>query len=175
MGLDYQSLDSATRAAMVAEIERDVAAGSLYISPRLTDQGVREWPDLLRSAAETGTDDWLARELSARGLLKSQEESRRNGKSYLKAVPVTAASTLAEGEFNRFYLRGIASRGVAENRQIEIYRGRASSNPRRESAALLGQHLVAGALLTDLREHIGVDSALDLPPGPNSGLTGRLI
>lgn len=69
MGLDYQSLDSATRASMVAEIERDVAADSLYISPRLTDQGVREWPDLLLSAAETGTDDWLARELSARGLL----------------------------------------------------------------------------------------------------------
>ena len=102
-------------------------------------------------------------------------QPRRNGKPYSKAVPANAASTLAEGEFNRFYLRGIASRGVDENRQIEVYRGRPSSTPRRESEALLGQHLVAGALLTDLREHIGVDSALGLPPGPNSGLTGRLV
>ena len=175
MGLDYKSLDTATRTAMVAELERDVEAGSLYISPRLTDAGVREWPDLLRTAAATGTDDGLARELSARGLLKSQEESHRNGRPYSKAVPANAASTLAEGEFNRFYLRGIASRGVDENRQIEVYRGRPSSTPRRESEALLGQHLVAGTLLTDLREHIGVDSALGLPPGPNSGLTGRLV
>ena len=51
MGLDYKSLDTATRTAMVAELERDIEAGSLYISPRLTDQGVREWPNLLRTAA----------------------------------------------------------------------------------------------------------------------------
>jgi hypothetical protein len=88
---------------------------------------------------------------------------------------VTAASTLAEGEFNRFYLRGIARRGLEEGRDIEIYRGRASSNPRPESQALVGQHLSANALLDDLRAHIGVDSTLGLPPGPNSGLTGKLI
>lgn len=175
MGLDYRSLDSATRAAMAAEVERDAAAGYMYISPRLTEHGAREWPDLLLAAVETGTDDWLARELSIRGLLKTHEESHRNGKPYSKAVPVTAPSTLAEGEFNRFYLRGIASRGLADNRDIEIYRGRASTIPRPESQALVGQRLAAGALLDDLRAHVGVDSALGLPPGPNSGLTGRLI
>jgi len=175
MGLDYRSLDSATREAMAAEVERDAAARSLYISPRLTEQGANEWPELLLSAVKTGTDDSLARELSTRRLLKTHEESHRNGKPYTKAVPATAASTLAEGEFNRFYLRGIASRGLAENRVIEIYRGRASSRPRPESEALIGERLAAGALLDDLRAHIGVDGALGLPPGPNSGLTGELI
>lgn len=174
MGLDFRNLDPDTRLAMAAEVERDTAAGSLYISPRLTEKGAREWPDLLLSAVAKGTDDSLAAELATRGLLKTQEESHRNGKTFSKAVPATAARTLAEGEFNRMYLRGIASRGVLENREIEIYRGRSSANPRRESQALVGKRLVASSLLDDLRSHIGVDSALGLPPGPNSGLTGEL-
>lgn len=69
MGLDYRNLDSATREAMAAEVERDAAARSLYISPRLTEQGANEWPELLLSAVKTGTDDSLARELSTRRAL----------------------------------------------------------------------------------------------------------
>lgn len=174
MGLDYQNLNPATRQEMAAEVERDIATASLYISPRLTSQGVLQWPDLILSAAKTGTDDGLTQELSTNGLMKSHEESHRNGKPYTKKVPVTAASTLAQGEFNRFYLRGLASRGLRENRDIEIYRGRFSSVPRPESQTLVGQRLAAGPLLQDLRTHTGVDSALGLPPGPNSGLTGKL-
>lgn len=174
MGLDYQDLDAVTRAAMAAEVDRDIATGALYLSPRLTEQGAREWPDLLRAAVTSGTDDGLAQQLISQGLLNTQEQSHRNGKTFWKAVPVTAPATLAEGEFNRMYLRGIAARGVAENRDIEIYRGRYSANPRRESQALEGQRRPADALLEDLRTHIGVDGVLGLPPGPNSGLTGKL-
>lgn len=105
MGLNYQDLDMATRAAMAAEIDRDVETGTLYISPRLTEQGAREWPDLLRAAVTRGTDDGLARQLISRALLHTQEQSHRNGKMFWKAVPVNAPATLAEGEFNRMYLR----------------------------------------------------------------------
>lgn len=174
MGLDYQDLDAATRAAMAAEVDHDVEAGALYISPRLNETGAREWPGLLRTAVASGTDDGLAQQLIDRRLLNAQEQSHRNGKTFWKAVPVNAPVMLAEGEFNRMYLRGIAARGVAENRDIKIYRGRYSANPRRESQALDGQLRPADALLNDLRTHIGVDGALGLPPGPNSGLTGKL-
>jgi hypothetical protein len=33
--------------------------------------------------------------------------SHRNGVPYVKRVPVNAPGILAEGEFNRFYLRGL--------------------------------------------------------------------
>ncbi|WP_455905662.1 hypothetical protein [Microbacterium sp.] len=174
MGLEYRNLDTATRAEMAAEVAMDTAGGSIYLSSRLTEQGAREWPELLLAAVTTGTDDSLAQTLASKGLLKTHEESHRNGKSFTKAVPVTAATTLAEGEFNRMYLRGIASRGVREGRDIEVYRGRQSEKPRSESEALVGQRMAADTLLHDLRTNIGVDVALGLPPGPNSGLTGEL-
>lgn len=175
MGLDYLSLDQDTRASMATEVGLDNSNTSLYVSPRLNPQGVLEWPELLLAAVNSGTDDTLATEIISRGLLKTHEESQRNGTPYIKKVPVTAATTLAEGEFNRFYLRGVAVRGLVESREIEIYRGRESSNPRAESQALVGKRLSAGELLDDLRSHIGVDGALKLPPGPNSGLTGKLV
>lgn len=174
MGLDYRNLDGDTRLQMVGEIDRDIADGVLYYSPRLTEQGVREWPALLLGAAKSGTDDTLAQELTNRGLLNTHEESRRNGKVFLKRVPVTAPQTLAEGEFNRMYLRAVASRGILEGRAVQVYRGRASASPRTESEALVGHSFDPRSLLNDLRAHVGVDVALGLPPGPNSGLTGEL-
>ncbi|WP_400159842.1 hypothetical protein [Arthrobacter sp. BPSS-3] len=175
MGLDYPNLDEATRASMTDEVQFDIANGSLYLSTRLNPQGTREWPDLLLSAVETGNDDSLAAEVVSRELLKSHEESQRNGRPYTKKVPSTAAVTLAEGEFNRFYLRGIAARAVEEGREVEIYRGRESASPRAESQELVGNRLAGADLLNDLRSNVGVDSALKLPPGPNSGLTGKLV
>ena len=92
-------------------------------------------------------------------------------------VPYTAPMTLAEGEFNRFYLRGACLRAASEvsRNMIEIYRARPSVNPRPQSEALIGTRLDPTILLSDLRDHIGVDTALRLPPGPNSGLSGRLV
>jgi hypothetical protein len=44
-------------------------------------------------------------------------------------VPVTAADTLAEGEFNRFYLRGLCRRASAANMaEIEVYRAKEVAN-----------------------------------------------
>ena len=40
---------------------------------------------------------------------------------------------------------------------------------------MLGKRLYAEALLKDLRESVGAEPALDLPPGPNSGLTVRIV
>ena len=175
MGLDYLNLDEITRASMADQVQRDIADGSLYVSARLNPLGIREWPDLLLSAVETGNDDSLAAEVVSRDLLKSHEESQRNGKPYTKKVPSTAAVTLAEGEFNRFYLRGIAARAVDEGREVEIYRGRESASPRSESQDLVGKRLAGADLLNDLRSDVRVDGALNLPPGPNSGLTGKLV
>ena len=41
-----------SRTFMLAEVERDIDHGTLYLSPRLTDRGRIEWPKLLREAVE---------------------------------------------------------------------------------------------------------------------------
>jgi hypothetical protein len=104
-------------------------------------------------------------------------ETRRkpSGGHTIAKVPVTAPLTLAEGEFNRFFARGLCLRatedGIAE---LEVYRARESAQPRAESLLLIGTRLNAAALLEDLRASAGVDTAMRLPPGPNSGLSVRL-
>jgi hypothetical protein len=90
---------------------------------------------------------------------------------------VTAAQTMAEGEFNRYYARGVCIRALAEtgsDATVTVYRARESANARSASVALIGTTPSAAALLEDLRTHIGMDTALRLPPGPNSGLSVHL-
>lgn len=176
MGLNFADLDDATRQHMLAELERDLKTDNLYLGKYLSAAGETEYPKLLREAIESGTDDSLAAALTAPGLFKSHYEKKKPSGGFTNAkVPHTANRTLAEGEFNRFYLRGICLRALAEGtNSIEIYRARASSNPRTESEEMIGTRLNATVLLNDLRVNTGVDLALGLPPGPNSGLSGRV-
>lgn len=174
-GLHYESLDRDTRDYMLSEFELDISLGYLYLSRRFSPVGAAAWPRLLEAALRQGDDESLHQELLSPGMFNQFEQVERNGVMHQKRVPATAAATLAEGEFNRFYLRGVAARAISENRKVEVYRGRLSPNPRRESEALIGQQMDPQALLDDLRSNKGIDTALGLPPGPNSGITGKLV
>jgi hypothetical protein len=102
--------------------------------------------------------------------------SQRNGKPYPKAVPHNAPETLAEGEFNRFYIRAICVIALRRGQtDVEVYRAKDVIKPRPESASKMGSRVDANALLNDLRTSIGVESALGIPAGPNSGLSVRLL
>ena len=86
-----------------------------------------------------------------------------------------AHEMLAEGEFNRFYIRALCLRAIEDGMaQVIVYRAKAVQNARSESERKIGQGVPVEALLRDLRTHPGVDTALGLPPGPNSGLSVRL-
>jgi hypothetical protein len=176
VALELVDLDGVTRQGMIAELEHDLAAGTLYVGKYLTDFGVERYPILLRDAIEGGNDESLIAALSEPAIFATTYQKRKPKGGFSPAkVPYTAPATLAEGEFNRFYLRGLCRRALATDGQaIEIYRARASAEPRRESEAMIGKRLDPTTLLADLREHTGVDTALGLPPGPNSGLSGRL-
>jgi hypothetical protein len=176
MGLRFADLDITTRSYMLAELDHDLQMDKLYVGKYLSEVGKQQYPGLLREAIEGGTDDSLAVALQAPGLfLEMHEKKNPAGGVSLAKVPRTAHETLAGGEFNRFYLRGLCRRVVESGGgNVQIYRARASTNPRRESEAMIGEVLDAAVLLTDLRTSIGVDTALRLPPGPNSGLSGRL-
>lgn len=177
--MNLRDLNDTTRNAMLREVERDVAAGRLYLSPRLTARGRADYPDLLRDAVIHGDPETLAADLSFNNRLATHETAKhpKGGPDIIKAVPATAATTMAEGEFNRFYARGVCVRAIEENgptATVTIYRARESAKPRSASINLIGTTPSAANLLDDLRTHIGMDTALKLPPGPNSGLSIHL-
>ncbi len=176
MGLDYRNLDDMTRSLMISEIELDISKQRLYTSENLTSHGASVYPTLLKDAAAGGTDDSLA--AAIRPLLNSHEKPRHLKSGALSAPPImrsNAHEMLAEGEFNRFYVRALCLRALeSSGGSVEIYRAKAVQHARPESEAKIGTRVSARALLDDLRSHPGVDTALGLPPGPNSGLSVKL-
>lgn len=137
------------------------------MSSRLNALGKTKYPDLLLDAMSKGTWKTLADSITPS--LLSQTELRA-GKPV--KVPVTANTTLAEGEFNRFYMRGVCKYALEQNiHNVKVYRARESLNHRATSDHLIGKMLSAESLLNDLRMNTGCDTALGLPPGPNSGLS----
>jgi hypothetical protein len=89
--------------------------------------------------------------------------------------PITAAQTFAEGEFNRFYIRGLCRRAIEDRiGELVIYRAKEVAKPRRESETRIASKVPAEKLLDDLRGNIGVETALGIPGGPNSGLSVKL-
>ena len=176
MGIRCESIDQKVRAEMLRELEMDMSRGRVYISPRLTPDGVQAWPKLLNDAFANHSDDWIVSALGSQSLLRTTEPRTVKGKTTMAKVPYTAAETLAEGEFNRYYARGLCACVIAEGgTEVEVMRGKQVAVPRPESQMLIGKRLPASRLLDDLRASIGVDTVLGLPPGPNSGLTVRRV
>jgi hypothetical protein len=171
MPLNLIDLDAQTRPFMLDELELDVANGMLYLSPRLSSAGSRDYEQLLRKGLAEQDDAWLADILRSSGRMNEIENTTQGP----RRVPRTAPETLAEGEFNRFYARGLSLRAIKEGvSRLVVYRAKAVSNPRPESEALVGGEIDPRSLLSDLRSNPGCAPAFGLPPGPNSGLSVRL-
>ena len=176
MPLRYANLDDRTRALMLDELDRDVADGTLFHSQRLNARGRECYAALLREAVQLHDDRWLAQRLERDGCLK-QRETRHHLKAGLLdvAVPVTAATTIADGEFNAFYIRAVCRRASEDGSPaVQVYRARRVAGPRPESTAKVGAMVSAEKLLQDLRDSKGVESALGVPSGPNSSLSVML-
>lgn len=155
---------------MLQEVELDIANGNLYMSKRFNNVGTANYPDLLREASQSQNEIWLAGELRCQECMKTHKVTTRG----TSAVPVTAADTFAEGKFNRFYIRGVCARALDEGiEEVFVYRAKAVSEPRPESQMLIGKKKSAKAVLNDLRNSLGVETALGLSR-PNSGLSVRL-
>ena len=173
MALNLTDLEH-VREDMLQELESDLSQDTLYISPRLSEAGTSQYPDLLREAIARHDEDWLAGEIRSRHLLRTHEIRHTKRGQVRAKVPVTAPETLAEGEFNRFYVRGVCCSSLAGGEtEVEVYRAKPVSDPRPESQRKVGSRVAAESLLSDLRTHPGVDTALGIPAGPNSGLSVR--
>lgn len=171
MAFKFENLDSKTRELMLDEVELDIKNGKLYLSPRLSDYGKKQYIQLLKNTILKGNETIFADNLRNQSCLNSSELR----KSKIVRVPVNASETLAEGEFNRYYIRAVCRMVIEDKRGIlEIYRAKQVSTPRLESQLMIGKIVDPDKLLNDLRTNIGVDTVLGLPPGPNSGLSVRI-
>ena len=177
MALHYANLDENTRSFMLSEVDLDLSHEKLYMSPRLNEPGEQNYVSLLKEAIEHHDDAWLAEQLRSRGYMKEDVQRRKRGGEFTTVrVPKNAPDTLSEGEFNRFYARGLCVRVIEEGMdQVEVYQGKPVGKPRPESETMLGERLSAEVLLKDLRESSGVEPALGLQRRTNSGLTVRIV
>ena len=178
MALKYENLDETTRSYMLSEVELDISRDNIYMSPRLNENGEENYVSLLKEAITHHDDAWLVQQLHNQNYMKEYEQRKKQGGGgYTNArVPVNAPEMLSEGEFNRYYVRGLCVRVIEKNMdEVEVYRGKEVSRPRPESQEKIGKKLSANALLDDLRDSVGVDTVLGLPAGPNSGLTIRMV
>jgi hypothetical protein len=174
--LKYEDLDGETRKYMVEEIDMDVASDKIYRSSYLSQRAQGNWPDMIRHAAEQGNDDTLATELRRPGILNSTTTRHTaKGRVIIAKVPYNAAEVMAEGEFNRFFVRGLCRRAIANSiERLQVYRAKPVAIPRPESEARIGHLIDPKAVLIDLRVSQGVETALGIPPGPGSGITVRI-
>lgn len=122
--MEYQHLND-VRDLMLEEAVADIEANILFISPRLNKVGQGDYPTLLVESIRDYDDDWMANELAVRQLLNAYEMSHsRSGTPYTKAIPRNANETLAVGEFNRFYMRGVARLALANgHEEVLVIRG----------------------------------------------------
>jgi|ERR1041384_472173 hypothetical protein len=170
--------DDKIRQFMLNEIDMDVASpNGLNPSKYFTANAMAVYPQLLRDAVRNHDDQWLANSLRQNNCMSATTMRRKPKGGFTQAkVPYTAADTFAEGEFNRFYARALCLAAIeAGITSLQIYRAKAVAVPRSESEAKIGMMITAQSLLQDLRTHQGIDTALGLPPGPNSGLSVRLV
>lgn len=176
MAFVFHDLDQRTRQLMLDEFKLALTQGSLYMSTRLSGAGMIGYPPALAAAMTGGTEATLATAIRAGGFLNQKETSHnKRGQPFPKDVPFDAHETLAEGEFNRFYIRALCLRAQQDGlTHLEIYRAKQVASPRSESRAKIGTMIAVDALLADLRTSTLVEPALGVPAGPNSGLSVRL-
>lgn len=173
MSFNFEQLDADTRRLMLEEVDRAHQTGNIYSSKRFNAAGMTHWVPLQREAAGNHNEHWLAYQVEAQGLMKEYEEARKKLGGYtVKHVPHTAAETLAEGQFNRFYILAIARRALDQGQKtVRVYRAKERADPRPESEALIGSQLSVDELIQELRS---VERSLKHPLlRPNSGLSVR--
>src|SRR5829696_7818295 len=126
MPLHYENLEPVTRRYALEELQRDIDDGSFHASERLRPESLSEYKKLLYEAVRYYDDRWL--EERAEDLVVEHEPRRTRSGGVIEAkVPGMAVRMLTEGDFNRYYMRGVSLRALDEERGVvEVYRARLS-------------------------------------------------
>lgn len=170
MGLNYTQLNETTRRFMMQEW----AQGGHFLHPRLNEAGRARWMSLLRDALQYHTDVWLERELIRRNCFVATEylKSTMGGKTVTRAINrEQIAKALAEGEFNRFYLRGLCLAAKTKGyTHLIVTQGRILPGTVPQGRDYVGAPVEAAPLLQTLRASTfkQIDTALGAPEGLTS-------
>lgn len=151
----FHNLDDKTRKYMREAIEDADRLGNIYYSSRFNEAGRREWLGLLKKAARAHDEKWLAQQVEDNHLMRELEGGRTPRGAYtVKHIPgAAAADTLAEGQFNRFYMLGLSKRARAEGiPELEVYRARETASPRPQSQKLIGTRIPVEEVEDQLRD-----------------------
>lgn len=156
--MHFHNLDNGTRQLMAQELARDIDDNNVYLSSRLTDYGKNRWTDILRGVFAIGSTYLLADCLSENGALDTDETYTRAGQTKRRAMPKNAAETLAHGEFNRYYMRALCLRALADpyrSLALEVCRVKRVQSPREDSQARIGTQVDPAEMLAYLRQMPG--------------------
>lgn len=172
---NFLNLDNTTRPFILEAISEAEQTGQIYNSTRFNSIGTQKWIPLLKEAAQSYNEHWLAYQLEVNGMMKDFENTQKPTGGYTtKHVPHTAAETYAEGQFNRCYMLGLCKRARKEGKtHLEIYRAKQVSEQRPESQALVGTTLSIVEIEAQLKKT--QDSFKSALVRPNSGLSVKLI
>ena len=175
MSLDLANLDLCTRRFMLAELESDVASGTLYRSPQLSEQGQLQYYALLRAAVTSGTEESFAEALCRRQAVLPPGRWQHPREVGPEEALAAATVRLAEREFHRFYIRGLCRRALDQGVQVlEIYRAKPAESGRAPSDAMVGIRVTASSLLEDLSQEFHSWPPHGLPQCRDPGLSVRL-
>ena len=133
------------RKLMHEELDLDIASNNqFYLSPHLTSTGQKLWHISLWHATNRGTEKTLYLCIKNR----IQHPTLFANKNTSKVI----ARTLADDEFNRFYMRAVCRFAIQNGHQeLLIYRCRQGGYFSQASYALLGRKLPPQPCLVDLR------------------------
>jgi hypothetical protein len=168
---NFKQLNAHTREVMETEIKKAINSGNLYESKRFNQTGKEQWPNLILEAARSYNEGWLAYELERMHAMNEFEGRTLQKGGYTVAhVPHTAAKTLADGQFNRFYIMAICV--IVKEKDLSsvtVYRAKAREEHRSSSDSLIGNKLDANQLYNELAV---LKSSFDCAVlKPNSGLS----
>jgi hypothetical protein len=160
---------------MLSELEIDVAAGTLYLSPQLSEEGLRLYCRLLRAAVLSGTDASFAEALSTGEAVRPPSRWQHPREVSPDEALADVTVRLAEREFHRFYIRGLCRRALDQGVEtLVIYRARPADPGRAPSDAMIGVRIDASSLLEDLRVTFRSLPPHGLPQCRDPGLSVRL-
>jgi len=168
---DFKNLDADTRLTMLDAIKEAEASENIYFGTRLIEDKKTQWVSLLKQAAKEHNEQWLGEQLKSGQFFKPAEVSRkRSGGFIAKRVPHTAAQTLADGQFNRFYMLGLCRQAKLKGiESLEIYRAKEGRTSRSNSESLIGTKILV-KMVEEQLENVGSSLKSNLTQS-NSGLS----
>lgn len=169
--MNLENLDlKDVRKYMLDEVNLDMENDDLYYSSYLKEDCKDVYSDLLKNEIEFGNPESFSKSIKDKMILRKIEMTKRGPRNVRK----NAHETLGEGEFNRFYIRGLCKKAIKQGLKIEVYRAKQVNKPREKSKNLIEEILDPKFVLEDFRTNFGRNTSSEISK-PNSGISLRLI